>query len=357
MNYKKLLLALTGTSLLTTVAFAQVELTITGSTAFRSVAQDRVPALFDAGYTTTLSNSNIRTYSGTMSAAIPALGSTPVTVRMSFSGSAAGMQAVKNSTPVGTADPVTSANNNKVPDVAFSDVFPGSANPPIATSAFASRTNVGVVPFVFVKSGGATLVGITNITRDQAILAMTAGGFMPATYLGGSNSTAVYMVGRDSGSGTRISVEKDINFRGTPFLFAKDSGNNWVTTNGFSSGSSVASTVLTNSDAIGYLGLADYKTIADPTNATPSVALSYNGVAYSTTNVVSGKYALWGYENFVTRIGLSSPQQSVRDALVAAINNANYQKTNTVYNVSFESLNDMQVERGTDGGTITSLTF
>src|SRR5258708_36704898 len=95
------------------------------------------------------------------------------------------MEAVKAGTPVEPADPVPSDNKNKVPDVAFSDVFPGSANPPIATSAFASRTNVGVVPFVFVKSGGAPPPGVTNTTPRSANLPPTAAGFMPANYLRG----------------------------------------------------------------------------------------------------------------------------------------------------------------------------
>jgi ABC-type phosphate transport system substrate-binding protein len=355
MKLAKLTLALVAGSLISTAAFAQVEVTITGSTAFRAIAQDRTAALYDPGFTTTVSNANIRTYLGTMQTAIPALGAQPVTVRLSFSGSATGMNSVKNGTPVVTADPVTSASANKVPDIAFSDVFPGSATPPIASTAFSQRDVVGVVPFIYLRSGGPTLGGITNITRDQAVELMVTGGLMPATFLGGTNNNIMYLVGRDSGSGTRISVEKDIGFIGTEFLFynpVPGNPNTWANTNGFGSGSDVRTAIIQNSDAIGYIGLADFRVVADPTNSVPAVGLTFNGVAYSSTNVYSGKYGLWGYEHVVSRIGLSSNQGLVRTALVGAITNANFQATNTLYNTAFEIQSNMQVDRGADGGTI-----
>ncbi|MDB6054991.1 MAG: hypothetical protein JWN25_2514 [Verrucomicrobiales bacterium] len=353
MKSKTIILAALAGTLLTNIASAQVEVVITGSTAFRSIAVDRVKALFDAGFVSTVRDSNIQTYSGTMTTAIPSLGSQTVTVRMSYSGSGSGMLAVKNGTQVSTVnsgDTVTLVS--KTPDLAFSDVFPSSANPPIATSAFQSDTKVGVVPFVYVKNNGMT--GVNNITRDQAVLLMTAGGLMPATFLGGSSAAPIYLVGRDSGSGTRISVEKDIAYKGTPFLWDKDISGNWISSPGLSSGSGVAA-ILGNvayTDAIGYLGLSDFATIN-----TKATALTFDGVAYSTANVISGSYALWGYEHLVTRIGLSVNQTSVRTALANAITSTTYQHTDPNYVGKFEAIADMHVQRGTDGGTITSLDF
>src|SRR5262249_24500853 len=226
-NIKTLLTLLTG-SLVATAAQAQVEVTITGSTAFRSITIDRSANLFDVGSRVGVTNdatAGTITYSGTMSNAVPSLGNTPVKIRLSFSGSGSGMLAVKNQTPVVTAEsggpggPTT----NKVPDLALSDVFPRSARPPLARSAF-NPTPLGVIPFLFVRNNALT--GVNNITREQAYLLMTAsgvqGGFdgMPATFLGGSSTAPVYLIGRDSGSGTRISVHKDIGFNLTPFLWA-----------------------------------------------------------------------------------------------------------------------------------------
>src|SRR5512135_2707647 len=119
MKLNRILLALLAGPLSAGVAQAQVNLTITGSTAFRSIAFDRVQSLFDAGFTTAGNLSlGPGSYTGKMSAAIPSLHNTPVTVRLSFSGSGTGMLAVDQSTPVPTVDPATGLTNNLVPDLA-----------------------------------------------------------------------------------------------------------------------------------------------------------------------------------------------------------------------------------------------
>jgi len=247
-------------------------------------------------------------------------------------------------------------NVNRVPDLALSDVFPGAATPPIPESSF-NRAVLGVVPFLYVKNNG--LVGINNITRDQATLLMTASGVingipgMPATYLGGTSPNPVYCIGRDSGSGTRISVERDIGFVGSPTLWATNSGGGYVLTNGFSSGGLERGVIASKSDAIGYLGRGDYAAIS-----TFATAISFDGVAFSPANVGNGSYALWGYEHIVNRVGgLSSQQTLVRNALISAITNPTFQNTVPLYNDNFVSLTEMHVERGADGATITSLDF
>ena len=176
---------------------------------------------------------------------------------------------------------------------------------------------------------------------------------MPATYLGGTSPNPVYLIGRDPGSGTRISVEKDIGFVGTPLLWATNASGAYVVTNGYSSGGLEREVIRTKADAIGYLGRADYAAIA-----ATATSISYNGVAYSAQNVQNGSYGLWGYEHIVNRAGgLSANQALVRDALIGKITDPVFQSTNPLYNQSFESLDQMHVERGADGGTITSLDF
>lgn len=50
---------------------------------------------------------------------------------------------------------------------------------------------MGVIPFVWCRNNlGTDLAGITNITRDQALLLNTAGGLMPASFLGGTDANA-----------------------------------------------------------------------------------------------------------------------------------------------------------------------
>ena len=355
-NMRTILGIVTG-SLVACAAQAQVEVTITGSTAFRSITIDRSAYLFDAGYTAVTNDAanGLITFRGTATTRIPSLGSTPVTLRLSFSGSGSGMLAVKNSTPVSTADSA-GVNVNKTPDLALSDVWPGAASPPIADSAF-NRSVLGVIPFVYVRNNALT--GITNITKEQANLLMTASGSisgidgMPATFLGGVSTSPVYMTGRDSGSGTRITVHKDIGFNSTPLLWTTNVGDGaWIQTAGLSSGGIERGVIAVKNNAIGYLGLADYASIA-----AYATTIAYHGVAYTEPAVANGAYALWGYEHIVNRAGgLSSNQQAVRNAFIAAVTDIGYQST-AIYTNSFVRLNQMNVERGTDGGPITSLNF
>ncbi len=350
-----LLAALVG--ILGTTAHGQVQLTVTGSTAFRANVLNRVPTLYDTGSLTSYTNSasaGTISYIGTISNKVSALGATTVTIALAFSGSGTGMTAVKNQAAIGVTDPSnpTGALINKVPDVAFSDVYPGAASPPIPDSAF-DRSIVGVVPFVYCKNNA--LAGISNITREQAVLLMTASGDfgMPATYLGGASPNPVYLIGRDSGSGSRISVEKDIAFSGTPLLWATNGVGGLITTNGYSSGSLVRAVVASVPSAIGYLGLADFNVITNT-----ATALTFQGVPYTPANVANGSYGLWGYEHVVNRVGgLSANQILVRNALLASIQDTTYQSTDPGYTNNFVAVQNMKVERGTDGGPITSLNF
>jgi len=355
-NTRTLIALLTG-ALLSTAAYAQVEVTITGSTAFRAITIDRSASLFDSGSLVAITNdaaAGTITFSGTVSNAVPSLHATPTKIRLSFSGSASGMLAVKNLTPVSTAE--TQGNNvNKVPDLALSDVFPASATPPISPTAFDAENGayLGVIPFLYVKNNGLT--GIVNITREQAVLLMTASGLggMPATFLGGSSPNPVYMIGRDSGSGTRISVEKDIRFVGTPTLWTTNGAGAYVSSAGLSSGGLERGVIAAKSDAIGYLGRADLTAIQASASA-----ISFDGVAYSPASVQTGSYGLWGYEHIYNRAGgLSANQALIKAALVAAITDPTYQSSNPLYTVSFEALSQMHVGRGADGGDIFSLDF
>ena len=203
MKLKLTALALLAGSMITPV-FGQtgpVQLVVTGSTAFRPVDEDRIVNLFDAGYTqTTLSGNNYVVWQGTVKGTVPTV-TNQVLIYASFSGSLTGMQAVQYQTLVPCVAPGgTNTTLNLPPNLAFSDAFPGAASPPIPNSAFAATPAIlGVLPFAWVRANSSALAGITNITRDQAILLETAGGFVPASFSGTSctNSTnVVYFTGR-----------------------------------------------------------------------------------------------------------------------------------------------------------------
>jgi ABC-type phosphate transport system substrate-binding protein len=367
---KKILIPVLLSTLLAGAARADYDLVVVGSTAFRSVVFDRAASMYDGGIFTkyTNGNANTVTYSGTMSNLFgPSFGSTLVNFRFSFSGSGTGMGAVYSGSSVPVVDLSNGSTNSMTPHMALSDVYPATANLP--DGAFEQQI-LGVVPFAFFHNNNAAgMASVTNITREQAILLMTASGVvtsggnviqgMPTTYLGGTDTNAVYLVGRDSGSGTRITVQQDIQFTGTPVNWDLSSTPVISPAGGLSSGGTLVSQVKNTSlNAIGYAGLADITSGTNEGSGPNQVTrMMYSGVPCNHTNVTTGAYPIWGYEHFVNVPGLSTQQGQVRDALVTAITDPNYQHTNTVYNIPFSSLSDMQVQRGGDGADITSKNF
>lgn len=339
-----------------TVVNGQIPLTITGSTAFRSIAIDRGLSLFDTGYlgaTNGAASLGNFTWRGTMSNAVPALGANQIEMRLSFSGSIEGMNDLKNLATVVCAK-IGGGTTNSLADVSFSDVFPASANPPIPASTF-NDFQVGVVPMIFVKNNGIT--GVTDLTQDKAVFFMVNNGpGIPQNYFGGSSSADIYLIGRDSGSGTRATVEKCIKFTGAPTLWATNGAGAYVSTNGYSSGGLVQNVVRAKSDAIGYHSLGDYS----GTYTNVASILSYNGVPFNITNVYKGNYTIWGYQHMMNRTGvngLNANQALVFNALKARITDINFQNTNSLYNGKFGELNAMEVNRNVDGGPLSSLLF
>jgi len=176
-------------------------------------------------------------------------------------------------------------------------VYPGSATPPISTGAFDLDVQLGVIPFLYVKNNALT--GITNITREQAILLMTASGVggMPAGFLDGNtnHTSPVYMIGRDSGSGTRITWRRTSGLLARPSCGAPTARALTCKMPGSLPGGLERNVIAGKGDAIGYLGRADLAAIAASASA-----ISYDGVAYSPTTVQNGSYGLWGYEHIST---------------------------------------------------------
>src|ERR1035437_8712826 len=173
MNKNLLLVSALAGALAAASAQAQTEVVLTGSTSFRSITIDRTASLFDPGYVGVTNNAStgLITYSGTVSNAVPGVNG-PVKIRLSFSGSGQGMSDVANSANITVAD-TPGTNISKVPDVALSDVWPGSATPALSDSLFDEGV-IGVIPFVWEKNNALT--GITNITREQAVLLVTDSG-------------------------------------------------------------------------------------------------------------------------------------------------------------------------------------
>ena len=294
-----------------------------------------------------------------MSGAVPSLGTNLVVIRTSFGGSLSGMIAIRDNTlqPCINLDGTAT---NLTGDVGFGEAFPSAATPPIPNSDFSTNEIIGVVPIVFAVNNNLAGMGVNNITLEQANLLLfdSGPGAMPASFLGatGPNATNnVYLIGRDTDSGTRISVEKDIKYIGAETEWATNGAGGYVSNPGFPSGGTVAANIGGGALSIGYVGMSDFNSISN--NAT---ALKYEGVGVGVNNfanVTTGMYPLWAYEHFYSRIGTTAQQQLVREALIASLTNPSFQATNANWFNFFVGLNKMQVSRSTDGGQITGNNF
>jgi hypothetical protein len=341
-------------------AHAQIDFYLTGSTAFRANTYRSIRAMYgnQGGALTgqnpadgggNASGSNIVTFAGTMPTSF---GSQVVTIHCSYSGSAAGIQALAQNTFgtfYGSATAGDGTTSSHTSDLALSDVFQSSTayqKPALIDST------VGVQPFTYTKSV-TTPVSVTNITIQQ-LQALESGGVMPLSYFTGNNAddaNLLYLVGRDPSSGTRITSILDSLFIGSPLLWAPDAQCRWNVSSGFSSGGNIV-TVLngTCGAAIGYLGVADAKNV----NAGANI-LAYDGVkpfyglitAPDWTPVTKGLYSFWSYEHLFIRSTASANVSTFRNLLKNEIN------TDLATSTTAIQVGAMKVSRSADGGPIS----
>ena len=95
---------------------------------------------------------------------------------------------------------------------------------------------------------------------------------------------------------------------------------------------------------VSYLGVSDANSVAASTTA-----LRWNGVDFSELAVQQGQYTFWSYEHVLYRAdSLGTTAETVALDLIAKLTDVA-----TVLSPNVK-LSDMQVSRGTDGGTITA---
>ncbi|MBK8039975.1 MAG: hypothetical protein IPK22_23015 [Verrucomicrobiaceae bacterium] len=216
-------------------------------------------------------------------------------------------------------------------DFAFSDVF--QASTPTPTPALEDN-QLAIIPFSWVANEGTT--GITNMTQQLA-RALYSNGSQPKKLFTGDDTALdaeqlVLAIGRDNGSGTRITQLAETQYGvfntvqqwkltnvSTAVTVAQvwplnDGVGAFATGNGgYSSGSTIrnfmgwtsASVQLKNAagvnsgspqpvSLVAWLGITD--SITAVTNG--AVRLSYEGVTYDGTNtklIYEGLYTGWGY--------------------------------------------------------------
>jgi hypothetical protein len=267
------------------------------------------------------------------------------------------------------------------PDAAFSDTFITStiyskfaSNLLSFTSGGMAPSCVGVIPFAWAKGPQGSGVtsgnwnGLTNMTADLASNLLLDGAVPLSMFTGNSADAGVDVVlsGRNNDSGTRFSAVAEAglaegagitqygfttnsssidSFGFTPALSNGDVGDPYNSTDGQSSGGTLAGWVKLPPDAnsintepnnlpfivVAYLGVSDASTVAlaggttlsfngTPANIVFNNALdifngntnTFNGATNTSgseaTLIQQGKYAFWEFEHFYYEKNLASAQ-------------------------------------------------
>src|ERR1700722_2833692 len=166
----------------------QVNIHITGSTAFRANNYRAIRALYGSGLVSQnpadpASSKNQVTWTGTMT---NIFGSSPtVNIYASYSGSIAGVQALVQGASLTFLSSPTNGSTNPFTapaDLAFSDVY--QAATPFTSTPLVDAL-VAIQPFVYVKSQSANTV--SNVTMQQ-LQVMLGNGSMPLSYFTGKTN-------------------------------------------------------------------------------------------------------------------------------------------------------------------------
>ena len=370
MKLKNSLLLAAATFVAASSANAQTVIDITGSTAGRSAVHNAIR--------TVLSNETFAYNGANFNGASKVIfkgdiSGTPVIIRTSWSGSAAGVRDVaqNNSSvwfPVTTIDTI-SLNNTAVsmanssantvqdtPEIAYSDVFQSST---IYGSPTLTDDKAGIIPFKFYASADAPAT-LTNISSLQA-RSLFGSGYIPLAVLSGNSTdqaTYIYATGRDPESGTRITgmaevgygvfgavqhYQPTVNSGAVTAVTLWPAGTYAEGNGGYTSGKDVKTAVEANGfgnglGLISFTGSSDWSAIAKE--------LSYNGISFSADNVKQGKYTFWGYLHQMRHSSLSGTPLSFYGLLLTAV------RADTSWLVK---TTDMNVERSGDGALINPL--
>jgi hypothetical protein len=335
-------------------ARAQTSVLFAGGNASQTVLYDRVTNILTGGITSvTISpaNSTVRTYVGTI-AGQSGLGT--VTINFSLLGAGQGLQDLLGQNPEALA-----IGGSAVPTVAVSSASPEAAIDNDSTILTATKTLV--VPYAFIKNSAESpnLANVTNLTQRQVAYLEGAAGTLPSAFFGGaSTNDTVYLVPRNKASAVRLEIDANIYFTGTIAAWTTNGTGNPGTpipdpNGGQNSGSAVRNVLKALPNAIGTVAAQDIST---------DTPLAYEGVPYSIANVENGSYPLWFYEQWFwpnsNQQGAPSPNQLiVINGLLGAVTDTNFQANSSVFVGNFAPLNDLQVQRFSDGGPISSLNY
>ena len=366
MKNKVSILATAASLALIGASSGQTVIDITGSTAGRSAVITAVKALLAGESSAWVGDASESKgtkhifYGGTYNGS-------PVTVRMFWSGSAAGVRDIsdapeldnsyiaKTYATAGRNDsaPLAPASAETVSEIGFSDVFQSSTS--FTTNALANEVQVAVLPFVFMKNDGAP-AGLTNVTPplfDALWGGLGEISLSMFTGVAADSTKTVYATGRNNESGTRITTAANcyysLNLVLNQYTGTGDPATlTYVGDGGYSSGSSVATllgaTMAANTSLVGYLGIADGATAA----TAGASYLKFNGVDYSAANVQNGLYTQWGYLHQSTM--LDADGTGLTETFYRGLRDGIQGQAATSSTLTLSSMN---VERAADGAKVT----
>jgi hypothetical protein len=337
---------------------ATINLVTVGGNASIKLIQDRIPAtvLTGAALTVNSTNSLIFRYTGTFSGK-------SVQWDFNLTGGSAAILDIENQNNVVLADKTFAKPNTAITIVAPQTIGidPGNLQQEISL----------VAPVVYIKSNlaGNDLAGLTNITDRLASYLEASAGSLPTAYFGGNPlnnnipANSVYFVGRNSASAVRQVIDANVYFAGTaynyttnaqglPILYVDGHGN----PSGAGSGTEVANIVKNITNSVGTVAAQDI-------NGLPT--LSYEGVSFSTANVINGTYPLWGYERYIYypsgTLALTTDQYNLFQALFNAVSDSTYDHTSSLFVNKFVSYADVNAQNQRDstfdGGPIQSTVY
>jgi len=342
------------------------------------------------------------------------IGGTPVTIKASWVGSTAGIQAVAQNPAESIAalkvkflidglsganqlDPTAGTNPNELayPQFTLSDTLQNSVpfhgrvtrTSPVTnyvTLDEASATPPAITAYKFLTNNGSP-ARLNNITSKQAQALFTGVGYLPLAFFTGLNSdesTLVYALGRDIGSGARyvLLAESGIgtansdsltqytaNLTGTAitsYSLSAGGTKNLITfgvgNGGYASFSPVQTALAaTSTNAIGYF--ITYVTDTDAPTAIAAGAheLAWNGASYGTTfegahntaptSISEGQYTYWSY------LRLHYQKSFVQATYPLAYSFANSLVADLATDTTTGAIltSDVIVSRTTDGGLVT----
>lgn len=376
---------------------------ISGATAYRGTANAAIKAFVEArsGSITTSNNATLGSASllkaqfttnsevhniyvrwtgsegGIQSCAAPRSGSNAVTVNFYNTNVAAGLQ-------------TGSTNNAKVTDIAFSDTYQSTSLyarkfKGVSYSTLVGYTGsgdgiVGVNQFAFITGSNNP---VANISSMQA-RTLLANGTVPTALLTGDRThdgTGSYLVGRNSDSGTRLSVlgevgygantrpqQYRVNSKSSIQLYPAETINGLALgtgESGYDSGSKVSDVftlaanyplnndvlgdgTYTTNYVIGYAGAGDALANTSGDTKANIKVLSFNGVPFTMENIKNGTYSLWTYEHLYFNAAASTLAKAVARSIGDACLNTASAKNAAV------KLNDMACERGGDAAPVTT---